>query len=102
MTTKLIVIGPSKIHGTGVFAGADLPAGLFVPIPFRRCNPEKDDCFEGGYMPRVPFRFLNHSARPNCEVGALYGDDLYLTFLRRVKAGTELTIDYGDGYWEAM
>ncbi len=54
-------------------------------------------------VPKAPFRFLNHSCRPNCEL--FDWDDetpdpetgvkgLYLGVIRKVKAGAELTIDY--------
>jgi SET domain-containing protein len=54
-------------------------------------------------VPKAPFRFLNHSCRPNCELFDWEDDkpdpktgvkDLYLGVIRKVKAGAELTIDY--------
>jgi hypothetical protein len=50
--------------------------------------------------PRAPFRFLNHSCQPNCEV--YYHEDerpaetgtLWLQTLRAVRPGAQLTIDY--------
>ena len=54
-------------------------------------------------VPKAPFRFLNHSCRPNCELFDWEDEkpdpdtgvkDLYLGVLRKVKPGAELTIDY--------
>jgi len=97
----LLYTDKSRIHGTGVFAGVDLPARLVIPIPFRKCDPKKHDSFEGGVLPKAPFCFLNHSKRPNCEV---YGDngELNMLLLRPVKSGRELTIDYGPEYWRTL
>jgi SET domain-containing protein len=103
--TKLLVTRKSKIHGTGVFAGADLPRDLWIPIPFTWVDETIRDAFEGGLSPRQPFCFLNHADKPNCEVvnetvGRMHW--LFLLVLRRIKAGHELTIDYGDEYWETL
>ncbi len=103
--TKLIVTGPSKIHGTGVFAGADLPADLWIPVPFKFCDPDTHDSFEGCF-PEAPFCFLNHSTRPKAEIISDEDDTwvnaLYLRLFKAVKEGPELTIHYGDEYWEQM
>ena len=54
-------------------------------------------------VPKAPFRFLNHSCRPNCELFDWEDEKpdpktgvkgLYLGVIRKVKAGDELTIDY--------
>jgi SET domain-containing protein len=101
---KLIFTDKSKIHGIGVFASADLPHDLWIPIPFTWVDDTNRDAFEGGMSPRRPFCFLNHADRPNCEVvnetvGRRHW--LYLLVQRNIKAGRELTIDYGDEYWES-
>lgn len=50
--------------------------------------------------PAAPFRFLNHSCDPNCELFSWETDDpapadrLWLQALRRIEPGEELTIDY--------
>jgi hypothetical protein len=55
--------------------------------------------------PAEPFRFLNHSCQPNCELLDLTRPDagrnehaLYVKALRPIAAGEELTIDYA---WSA-
>ncbi len=100
--SKLVYTDKSKIHGTGAFAGADLPVGLVIPVPFSWCDPNNPSSidFEGGMRPKAPFCYLNHSTAPNCEA---FGDDeLLLLVLDPIKAGKELTIDYGDNYWETQ
>ena len=44
-------------------------------------------------------RLINHSCSPNCEVEG-EGLKLWITSLREIKKGEELTYDYGFGYDE--
>jgi SET domain-containing protein len=55
--------------------------------------------------PAAPFRYLNHSCEPNCELFSwrpdARGDDshrVYVLALRTIRVGEELTIDYA---WKA-
>lgn len=57
--------------------------------------------------PQAPFRYLNHSCEPNCEVFSWkprrgedpsVSDRLWLQALRTIEPGEELTIDYA---WSA-
>jgi hypothetical protein len=55
--------------------------------------------------PDEPFRYVNHSCDPNCEIfswdetdGDVTSDRVWLTALRVIQPGEELTIDYA---WEA-
>ena len=59
---------------------------------------------ERNMEPKAPFRYLNHSCEPNCEVfswNAEPGEDpsvsdrLWLQALRTIQPDEELTIDYG-------
>lgn len=54
-------------------------------------------------IPKAPYRYLNHSCRPNCELFDWEDEppnpktgvrDLYLGTIRKIKSGAELTIDY--------
>ena len=54
-------------------------------------------------VPKAPFRYLNHSCRPNCEIFDWEDEkpdsktgvkELHLGVIRKVEAGDELTIDY--------
>jgi hypothetical protein len=60
---------------------------------------------DNGYLlrPKAPFRYLNHSCNPNCELFVWEDEDmdpytntrpLYVSALRRIATGTQLTIDY--------
>jgi uncharacterized protein len=111
-------LAPSAIHGIGVFALADIPAGTrdlfapprpWVPVPEAEVNAlppharrlvETYCLWDAGvyHLPPHGFRvvdvvtYLNHSDAPNLK--QLDGGDWFET-LRDVTAGEELTIDYG-------
>ena len=121
--SRSIVVRRSPIHGNGVFAAADLPAGksliqyrgklLRHAVADRRYgdNVETGHTFlfilndhyvidgnEGGN----DARWINHSCAPNCEPvlleskdGDPAGDRLFIETTRPVRAGEELTYDYG-------
>jgi hypothetical protein len=97
-----------------------LGKGVFTLQPFRKYEIIGDVCgaiitgaeYDSAYCmelgrgrtlePSGPFRFLNHSCDPNCEL--FYqeptdgreepADRLWLKALRTIQAGEELTIDY--------
>jgi hypothetical protein len=55
----------------------------------------------GSFYPDAPFRYLNHSCDPNCELIELTDRNnrdgtprLWLSSLRPIREGEELTIDY--------
>ncbi|OGC87683.1 hypothetical protein A3D70_01235 [Candidatus Adlerbacteria bacterium RIFCSPHIGHO2_02_FULL_54_18] len=52
-----------------------------------------------GNIPSNKARFINHSCKPNCEASGPKGR-VFISALRRIKAGEELTYDYGDEYFE--
>lgn len=113
-----IGLAPSAIHGVGVFALADIPAGTadlfapprpWVPVPeaavsglppHARRLVETYCLWDAGryFLPPHGFRvvdlatFLNHSDDPNLSQED--GGDWFVT-TRDVKAGEELTLDYG-------
>lgn len=111
---------PSPIEGIGVFAIRDIPAGVkpfgeykmeFVNIPLDEIRNDplipstvkryvEDMCVvENGHiwLPACGINgihldfFFNHSTTPNLA----YGEDDDFTTTREVKAGEELTVDYG-------
>lgn len=47
-----------------------------------------------GDVPWNDARLINHSCEPNCEAW-IEGDEIYIYALRDIKAGEELTFDYG-------
>lgn len=108
---ELFEIRDSPIHGRGGFARCDIPAGTRVleyvgeritkAESLRRCeanNPyifHLDDEYDlDGLVPWNPARFLNHSCAPNCEA-VLEGGRIWIVALRDIRAGEELTFNYG-------
>jgi SET domain-containing protein len=111
LTAKAVAVRSSLIHGRGVFAGIDLPArrklgeltGQFVKLPQARKAVEllpviyhielsgrvALDCSGGN-----KFKHLNHSCAPNCFL-RICRRVVEVYTLRGIKAGEELTIDYG-------
>ena len=115
------VVRKSRIHGTGVFAARDIPAEeeiveyagrLMTPAEADAAYPDDDghtflyvlndhyliDAGVGGN----DSRWINHSCDPNCEVGWIESDDgdpakdrLVIASMRAIRAGEELTYDYG-------
>ena len=102
--------------GLGVFAGRRFrrreligpTSGVVVHDP----DYESDYCMEMtpdiALEPNAPYRYVNHSCRPNCEIVQAEGSDparrgeladLWFETLSEIPAGDELTIDYG---WPAQ
>ena len=95
--------------GRGVFARRGFKkeaiigeiTGDVMPVEFESSYcMDLDD--KGVLEPSRPFRFLNHSCMPNCElvhwkhrkVDGRKVPRLWLSAIRRIKKGEELTIDY--------
>lgn len=95
---SLIETRPSPIHATGVFAKRAIASGAFIGrFAGRRTDRQTDHTLwvevgeeVRGYEGTGRLRYLNHSRSPNAE---FEGRDLYA--LRRIRAGEEITIDYG-------
>ncbi|HXG46628.1 MAG TPA: SET domain-containing protein-lysine N-methyltransferase [Methylomirabilota bacterium] len=102
---------PSPIQGWGGFARCDIPAGTHI-IEYvgeriskeesrRRCEAGNPFIFTvteeydlDGSGEENPARLLNHSCTPNAE--ALNIDDhIWIVALRDIRAGEEVTFDYG-------
>jgi SET domain-containing protein len=99
-------------HGQGVYAGRPIDDGQIVDRIKGRIIDDPDygsdycmDLGEGlSLEPDAPFRYLNHSCEPNCEL-VFYDSKgrkneqrrptLWLQALMEIPAGSELTIDYG-------
>jgi SET domain-containing protein len=114
-----IGLAPSPVHGIGVFALVDIPAGtsdLFSPagetwpavplaelekLPAHARKLVDTYCLQDethAYLPPRGFKvidlviYLNHSDTPNLK--QVNGGDCFTT-LRDVAAGEELVVDYG-------
>lgn len=104
-----LIIRSSDIHAAGCFALEDIPKGsrILEYTGERITKAEGDDRYEGR-----PFTYLfgigdgevvidghgmamfvNHSCDPNCETDE-EDDRVYITSIRDITAGEELTYDY--------
>lgn len=120
---RSIVVRRSAIHGNGVFAARHLPAETTV-IQYRGrllTHDQADDLYDGTLETGHTFlftlndhyvidansrgnsaRWINHSCDPNCQAvtientnGDPAADRVEIETLRPVRAGEELTYDYG-------
>lgn len=113
----------SRIHGNGVFAAADLPAGtrLVEYKGLRRTHEDADERYGDSLDTGHTFlftlnddylidanvdgnvaRWINHSCAPNCQAvleedagGDPQRDRVFIESLRDIAAGEELTYNYG-------
>jgi SET domain-containing protein len=83
-----LTIKQSAIHGLGLFAAADIVAGVVLGV-----SHVADDRFENSHI-RTPLGgFYNHSENPNCCT-VKDGDLVYLKTIRDIKTGEEITSHY--------
>ena len=75
---------PSEIHGYGVFALEDIPAGKMLGLAHIQ-SPELIRTPLGGY--------INHSMNPNC-IRILEGNRWYLQSIADISEGEEITLMY--------
>jgi uncharacterized protein len=109
--TELVVLTLSTIHGLGGFAKTAIPKGrrlmqymgemIDKQESLRRCEQNNvylfalnDRCDIDGDVPWNPARYLNHSCSPNCEA-EVDEDQIWLVASREIRAGEELTFNYG-------
>lgn len=99
--------------GKGLFAEEDIPKGVCVIEYMGRAVSKKEaEEDQGRYLFDVGggktidgnirsnlARYINHSCRPNCEAIGPSGK-VFIFSRKRIKAGTELTYDYGKEYFE--
>jgi len=107
----LVVFAESPIHGTGGFAGCEVePERRLIEYmgeriskeeSFRRCADGNTRIFQlddewdlDGDVEGNQARWLNHSCTPNCEA-RLEDGRIWITSLRRIAVGEELTFNYG-------
>jgi len=113
--THLVRKGPSRIHGTGVFARRTIPKNTRIlhyngeKIPVEECRRrEKRHIKEGtlwifeinrrwfvdASMGGGTAKYVNHSKQPNCWIDIRKGEIWYCAS-KTLLPGQELTIDYG-------
>jgi uncharacterized protein len=113
----MLVTGKSRIHGTGLFTDSPLRARqkigeytgerISVREGRRRAKQQKrktivevsDTVAIDGSVNPGPFTYINHSCEPNVFIRTAYGRAEFYA-LRNVKAGEELTFDYGESHHE--
>jgi SET domain-containing protein len=117
-TSPWHIVKQSTLHGTGVFALRDIPAGTrIIEYGGKRITPEQADALHP-VNPDDPFhtfffsltsgkvidggdkgndaRWINHSCGPNCEAQeGTSGKRVYIVALQDIPAGEELFYDYG-------
>ena len=85
-------VGPSKIHGKGVFATKQFKSGEFINnglLPTGKPGPLNDKTFYATDFGK----FVNHSYTPNASLE--FEDDAYKVYaMRDIEPGEELTSDY--------
>lgn len=112
------IVQQSPLHGNGVFAARDIPAGTrIIEYIGARITPEEadekyptnpDDPFHTFYFSLScgkvidgaqngnDARWVNHSCSPNCETEEnAAGTRVYVVALRDIAKGEELFYDYG-------
>lgn len=123
MHKRRIQVRNSRIHGRGVFAAVDIPAGKRL-IRYRgevithvQADRRYDDTLDTGHTFLFTLndryivdanvrgndaRWINHSCDPNCEAsievdpdGNEREDAVWIETLRAIKIGEELTYNYG-------
>lgn len=110
--SKYKVRSKRGLSGLGLFAEVDIPKDEFVIEYWGKTVPdEKADEVGGKYLFRLEnditilgnhkgnlARLMNHSCRPNCEA-EMDGKRIFIYSKRNIKAGEELTYDYGKEYF---
>ena len=84
-----IELRDSKIHGVGLFAKVDIPAGDFIHITHLW------NTVANTYINFKPNHLYNHSWEPNCYVERNLPSPFVALFARKdIAEGEELTVDY--------
>ena len=79
---SFITIGRSSLHGLGLIATEDIPAGCSLGTSHYKIKEELKRTPLGG--------FINHSNNPNCFID----NDYSLYTVQPIKKGEELTVYY--------
>lgn len=99
--------------GLGLFAGEDIPKGkCVIEYTGRVISKEEEYKSRSKYLFEITktktidgtarsntARYINHSHRPNCDI-EIYKQRVYIFSRRNIKAGEELSYDYGKEYFD--
>lgn len=109
---KFLYVENSNIHGTGLFTSVNIPEGSKIiliegeVIDGFECERREeednnvyifwkdDDCYIDTSM-TDKIKYINHDCDFNCDIEENDEESLVLIAFRDIKAGEELTIDYG-------
>ncbi len=109
---EFVVVKRSGIHGKGIFTSVDIPKGSKIMdikgevIDGDECERREeeednvyifwngDDCYIDTAKTKK-IKYINHDCDFNCDVVDNGKGGLMLIAYRNIKAGEELTIDYG-------
>lgn len=98
--------------GLGLFAGENIPKGVcLIEYVGRVISKEENETSRSKYLFEInarktidgaartnTARYINHSCRPNCEP-EIHQGRVFIFSRRAIKAGEELSYDYGKEYW---
>ena len=112
-----VIIGDTP-YGKGVFASQKIKGGMPIGKIEGEFHPDKkydsEYCMsfnDGALEPEEPYRFVNHSCDPNCELVELVVADqnsgkvfheLWIYSLKTIEEGQQLTLDYAWPYTDAI
>lgn len=81
------------------YTGVKIPTSLADELSTKYLFELDDEWTIDGSSRLNTARYINHSCRPNCEADIRAGKILIFA-LRNVKEGEELSMDYGDEYFD--
>lgn len=99
--------------GLGLSAEEEIPKGKCVIEYFGRTLSKKEEytsrslylfeinknkTIDGSQRDNIA-RYINHSCKPNCEI-EIRNARVFIMSLRRIRAGEELSYDYGEEYFK--
>jgi SET domain-containing protein len=102
------------INGFGLFAAQDIPRNTYLmDYAGKLLTTAQADEKGGQYLFEINShwtidgtnrknlaRYINHSCRPNCETDTRDREKRVVIYtIRNVKAGDELSYDYGKSFW---
>jgi uncharacterized protein len=111
---RWIEVRKSHIHGRGVFARRDIPAGTrlmeYVGLPISKKKSAELTMKQNRYLFTLngasdlngkvswnPARLINHSCEPNCEANLDDNDRIWIFSIKPIPSGQELTFNHGYG-----
>jgi SET domain-containing protein len=106
-----ILVKESPIHAKGIFTNSDIPKDELVivvqgeVISGKECERREDEennvyiFWNGRYyidtVKTLKIKYINHDCDANCEVMERDKETLNLVSIKDIKAGDEITMDYG-------